>query len=152
MSLFEWLGESFNPGPVGSVDFGRQSRGSRPRIGVLVCFGLAVLLLGLWIYLVLSVWEVSSAAWLVKIALGTVLYLLLGYIAHPKPDYSNIGWMGGLFDNPFRYSDDINRSLIFLTALLLPGRFVSESLVDMVELLVHASQSGPKGGEFKGPE
>lgn len=152
MSLFEWLGESFNPGPVGSVDFGGQSRGSRPRIGVLVCFGLAVLLLGFWIYLVLSIWEVWSAVRLVKIALGTVVYLLLGYTLHPKPDYSNIGWLGGLFDHPFRYSDDINRFLIFLTALLLPGRFVSESLVDMVGLVAHASQSGPKGGEYKGPE
>ena len=152
MSLFEWLGESFNPGPVGSVDFGGQSRGSRPRIWVLVCFGLAVLLLGFWIYLVLGVWEVWSAAELGGIALGTVLYLLLGYAVHPKPDHSNVGWLGGLLDNPFRYSDDINRSLIFLTALLLPGRFVSESLVDMVGLVVHASQSSSKDGEFKGPE
>jgi hypothetical protein len=152
MSLFEWLGESFNPGPVGSVDFGGRSRGNRPRVWVLVCFGLAVMLLGLWIYFVLGVWEVWSAAGLVRIALGTVLYLLLGYIAHPKPDHSNIGWMGGMFDNPFRYSDDINRFLIFMTALFLPGRFVSESLVDMVELVAHASQSGSKSGEFKGPE
>ena len=65
MDLFEWPGESYNPGPVGSVDVGGQSRGSRPRIGVLVRFGLAVLLLGFWIYLVLGVWEVWSAAGLV---------------------------------------------------------------------------------------
>jgi len=152
MSLFEWLAEAYNPGPVGSVELGDQGRGSRPRIGVLVCFGLAVLLLGFWIYLVLGVWEVWSAAELVGIALGTVLYLFLGYTVHPQPDYSNIGWLGGLFDHPFRYSDDINRFLVILTVLLWPGRFVSESLVDMTGLVTHASQPSPKGEEFKGPE
>jgi hypothetical protein len=144
MSLFEWFGESYNPGPVGSVDARGRSRGRRPRVGVIVYFGLAVFLLGLWAYLVLGVWEVRDAAGLAGVALGTGLYLLLGYTLHPKPDMTNVGWAGGLFDHPFRYSDDINRSLIFLTVFLWPGRFVSESLVDMVGLVAHASRTGPK--------
>src|SRR5688572_16941152 len=114
MSLFEWFGESSNPGPVGTVDVETRIRGNRPRIRVLVYFGLAVLVLGLWAYLVLGVWEVGSVEGLAAIALGTGLYLLLGYTVHPKPDMSNVGWAGGLFDHPFRYSDDINRSLMFL--------------------------------------
>jgi hypothetical protein len=129
---------------VGSVDVGGRSRGRRPRIGVVVCFGLAVVLLGLWAYLVLGVWEVWSAEGLAGVALGTGLYLLLGHTVHPKPDLSNVGWMGGLFDHPFRYSDDINRSLIVLTVLIWPGRFLSESLVDMVRLAAHASRTSPK--------
>jgi hypothetical protein len=68
---------------------------SRSKCGVLVCFGLAVLLLGFWIYLVLGVLEVWSAAGLVGIALGTVLYLLLGYTVHPKPTtLSAVSWAG----------------------------------------------------------
>lgn len=39
-------------------------------------------------------------------------------------------WLGGLIDHPFRYSDDINRLLIFLSLLLLPGRMVAMGLID----------------------
>ena len=67
----------------------------------------------------------------------TLLYLVIAYLVHPQPDTSNIGWLGGLMDHPFRYSDDINRFLIFLVIALWPGRFVSESLVDVVLLLAH---------------
>lgn len=141
MGLFEWLGESYNPGPVGTVDIGGRGRKNRPRIAVLVCFGVSVLLLGLWIYLVLGAWAIRSAGGLVGITVSTVLYFLLGYAVHPKPDTSNVGWLGGLFDHPFRYSDDVNRFLIFLTILLWPGRFVSGSLVDMVRLVAHAQRS-----------
>lgn len=31
-----------------------------------------------------------------------------------EPDYNNIGWLGGLIDHPFRFSNDINRNLIFI--------------------------------------
>ena len=149
MSLFEWFGESSNPGPVGTVDVQSRSRGRRPRIGVLVCFGLAAVFLGLWAYFVLGVWGVWSATGLVGVAVGTGGYLFLGYTVHPKPDMSNVGWAGGLFDHPFRYSDDINRSLIFLTVALWPGRFVSESLVDMVGLVTHATRPGPRRNGVK---
>lgn len=152
MNLLEWLGESYNPGPVGQVEVGGRGRGGRPRSGVLVCFGVAALLLGFWIYLVLGFWEIRSAAGLGWIALATGVYLLAGYTVHPTPDYSNVGWLGGLFDHPFRYSDDINRFLIFLTVLLWPGRFVSESLVDMVGLVAHAAQSAAKDVDVGTPE
>lgn len=152
MSLFEWLGESYNPGPVGTVDMGGRGRPGRSRAGVLVCFALAAGVLGLWVYLVVGVWQVWNAAGLTAIGFGTLLYLFLGYTVHPKPDTSNIGWAGGLFDHPFRYSDDINRTLIFLTVALWPGRFVSESLVDMGRLVAHAMRKGPKGGEVERPE
>jgi len=138
MSLFEWLGEGYNPGPVGTVDVGGRRRGNRPRIGVLICFSLSALVLGAWTYVVLSVWEIQSLDALAGILLGTIIYLFLGYTVHPKPDTSNIGWAGGLFDHPFRYSDDINRFLIFLIVVLYPGRFISESLVDMIALVRHA--------------
>ncbi|WP_266213722.1 hypothetical protein [Paraliomyxa miuraensis] len=60
-------------------------------------------------------------------------YLLVAYFIRPRPDFDNIGWLGGLIDNPFRYSDDINRFLMFLMVVLLPGRFVSDSLVELAQ-------------------
>jgi hypothetical protein len=152
MSPLEWLGESHNPGAVGTIDVGVRRRRERPRIGVLVCFVLAVLLLVLWIYVVLGVWQIRSAAGLAGIVLGTVCYLLVAYAVRPAPDASNIGWMGGLFDHPFQYSDDINRFLNFYTLLLLPGRFVSESLVEMRRFAIRASHPGSIGEETGGRE
>jgi hypothetical protein len=157
MSLLEWFGESFDPGEAGTVDVGgrdREERGraKRPRIAVLVCFAFAVALIGLGAYFVVSVYGVPTARGLVWLIFGTVLYLCLSYFVHPKPDTSNIGWMGGLFDHPFRYSDDINRFLIFLVIVLWPGRFISESLVDMVGLAVHAWKSGGGSSVEEDPE
>ena len=140
MSLFEWLGESFNPGSVGSVDVGGQNRSDRSRAMVIVSFLLATALLGGWVYLVLAVFEVRSAAGLVAIGVATLVYLGLGYFVHPKADTSNLGWLGGTMDHPFRYSDDLNRGLLGLMIVLLPGRFVSEGVVDMVRLIGQALQ------------
>ena len=54
----------------------------------------------------------------------------------------NIGWLGGLMDHPFRYSDDINRGLLGLKLILMPGRLIAESVVDMAILLLNARKMG----------
>ncbi len=140
MSLFEWLGESYNPGPTGTVDVGYRSRPDRSRLAVLVCLVLTLILLGIWVYFILGICQVTSPTGLIGLALGTLLYLVLGYTIHPQPDMSNIGWMGGLMDHPFRYSDDVNRFLIFLVIFLWPGRFMAESIVDTGSLLMHVRE------------
>ena len=140
MSLFEWLGESMNPGPIGSVDTGPTDRRDRSRAMVIVCFLLASAALAGWVYLILAVFEVRSPEGQIGCGVATLLYLMLGYFVHPKPDPSNLGWLGGLMDHPFRYSDDINRFLLSLMIVLLPGRFVSEAVVDMVGLMRHAGR------------
>ena len=144
MGLWEWMGESLDPGSFGSVELGGRNRQRTPWWVVLVCFGLAVLLLGLWIYLVLGYWRFRDPLSLIFITLGTIAYLFLGYFCHPNPDTSNMGWMGGLFDNPFRFSDDMNRFWIFLILILYPGRFIAESMVDMVFFLSGPTPPKPK--------
>jgi hypothetical protein len=129
MSLFEWLAESYNPGPIGGVEIGGRSR-ERARWAVVVCFVLAAALLTAWAYVVLFVWQVRSWEWLVINAGAVLVYLLLGYFVHPAPDTENLGMLGGMFDHPFRYSDDLNRQLLFLMVVLWPGRFIAESIVD----------------------
>jgi len=51
---------------------------------------------------------------------------------------AGVGWLGGLVDHPFRYSDDVNRILLFLLVILLPGRFLSETFVDLLRLIRHS--------------
>ena len=53
-------------------------------------------------------------------------------------DMNNLGWAGGLFNKPFRISEDVNRFLLFLKIVLLPGRFVAESCVDVIVLIRNA--------------
>jgi hypothetical protein len=89
---------------------------------------IALLLLGVWVY---SLWTGASSGPVLGAGLFfTGLYLLAAYLIHPKPDTSNVGWLGGFIDHPFRYSDDINRALVFLLILLWPGRLVANGLVD----------------------
>ncbi len=65
----------------------------------------------------------------------TRAYLLIAYFVLPEPDYGNMGWFGGLMDNPFRISDDLNRFLFFLRVLLIPGRFMARSIVNFFVML-----------------
>ncbi len=136
MSLFEWIGESISPGPTGSVDFGRRGRRQGSRAAVLACFVLAAALLGCWIYVLFAVMHAGLLA-----LAGTAVYLLVAYVVHPRPELTNVGWLGGLFDHPFRYSDDVNRFLLFLVVVMWPGRFVAESLVATARLLARTWHS-----------
>jgi hypothetical protein len=54
----------------------------------------------------------------------------------------NLGLLGGAFDHPFRYWDDLNRQLLLLLILLWPGRFIAESIVDTFVLCRFAMKSG----------
>ena len=146
MSLFEWLGESHNPGNVGSVDVGGRDRSRRSRISVLACFLISVAVLGLWGYSLWNGFGLRSLSGIGIASGATLIYLAFAYSVHPQPDMKNVGWLGGLVDHPFRYSDDINRFLIFLVVILWPGRFLTESLVDSLRLFRHAREHGPRSG------
>lgn len=130
MGLFEIIGESFNPGSTGSVGIGGRQRPPRSNGERMVRFIIAsILLLGSVTGLCYLVWPLTLTA-LAAIFGGLALYLLLGYFVRPRADTENLGLAGGLIDNPFRYSDDINRSLLFFQIVLWPGRFIGESYVD----------------------
>ena len=73
----------------------------------------------------------------IALLLCSTLYIIAGLNVHPSPDTSNLGWAGGLFNDPFRISDDINRSLLLFAVFLAPGRFAGEAIADMAHLLVH---------------
>jgi len=47
-----------------------------------------------------------------------------------------------LIDHPWRYSDDINRTLLTAQCFLGPGRFIAESLLDVRELFKERQEAG----------
>jgi hypothetical protein len=87
---------------------------------------------------------VGGAAWLAvknqvpmtdpRVLGGLAAYLLVAWLIRPQPDTSNLGWLGGLVNNPFRVSDDWNRFLLFVAIVLGPGRVVTEALEDSLRL------------------
>lgn len=146
MSFFEWLGESYDPGPSGEAQFGARPRGRQTRRGVLVRGFVSLGLLGLLGFIMYHQMGIREFQTYRNAGLGMLVYSLIAYFVHPEPDTSNVGWLGGLVDHPFRYSDDVNRILVFLLLFLLPGRFVSEALVDLIRLIRHSGwKSRPPG-------
>ena len=125
MGLFEFLGERHNPGPVGGLEVRPPDRaGNAPALRAVI----AVTLLGGWLVLLWR-WTSSTETFVAGIGVS-VGYLIVAYFVRPTPNYSNVGLLGGLIDHPFRFSDDVNRFLIFLQALLWPGRFISAAIID----------------------
>ncbi|HUE69552.1 MAG TPA: hypothetical protein VMP01_01580 [Pirellulaceae bacterium] len=77
------------------------------------------------------------------VSLGILLiYIGVSFFCRPKCNSDNMGWFGGMANDPFQYSDNINRFLFQLHMLLGPGRFAAETLLDVCTL----------AGLAKGPE
>lgn len=133
MWLLEWLGERRNPGPVGTFETG-EPEPARGHPGT-IFLKAALALIGA-IAVGLPIAETAQTPkdriWL---ALATILYFAVAYWVTPRPDRSNMGLASGLFDHPFRLSDDTNRILAILAILLWPGKFVTVSLRDLVRYL-----------------
>lgn len=132
MSFLEWFLKPANPGPVGSLEVNspEPDDDEPPKkwlIWLAIIAGLILVGIGLcWTFydfLYTTGWHIS----LKLCALG--LYMLISHSVTARPDYTNVGWLGGLMDNPFRISDDYNRLLIYLQALLLPGKLMAYSLI-----------------------
>lgn len=127
MSLFEWMGESHNPGPVGDFEPGaplpviasKRMLYARGVIG-------AALILG-------ALYAIVTSGDPPILLIIFAIYLLMAYFVRPRPDYSNFGWLGGFMDHPFRWSDDVNRGMAFTRIVLFPGLFAVVSVRDMIQ-------------------
>ena len=76
----------------------------------------------------------SQRGWLI-VAGATLGYVIVAHVVRIHPDTSDLGLFGGLIDNPFSISDDINRLMLFFQILLLPGRLIAESLLGIGRLI-----------------
>ncbi len=122
MSLFEWFFERKNPGPKGHAEMGIQAN----PVGEMANWQKLLLLIiggAIWIGYFYLFTLVNDSNVLSLIIFG-VIYLALSLFIHPKPNVNNMGWAGGLIDNPFRWSDDVNRFLLFFEGFLFPGKLM----------------------------
>lgn len=70
-----------------------------------------------------------------------LIYSGLAFFFRPEPNTDNLGYCGGAYNDPTKISDDLNRGLLDLHIALGPGRFASETLLDVCVLC------GIAGGE-----
>jgi hypothetical protein len=138
MGWLEWLGESMDPRSWGSVTFGVPHDNDDvdgPSVpGVIIRFAVAAGVLTTTYYLLFAyVLPLTWKAFGITFAI-LLVYLLTSCLVRPEPEMDNLGWLGGLMDDPFHYSDDTSRFLLFHLIVLWPGRFLAGALVGLVRL------------------
>jgi hypothetical protein len=138
LGILQWLGEAINPGPVGTIEFHRPQKKRRKRVVAILRLLFSIGLMLIWQNVLLP--EIAKGDGTVRnwLLLGTLGYLVASYFIHPKPDYQNLGLFWGLIDNPFRMSDNLNRWLVTLEVILMPGSFVAVSVVEFIELIIYS--------------
>lgn len=133
MSFIEWLLEPANPGPVSKLETNSHEpdNDDKPPRKWLIWLAVVIgwLVLGVAFYWVFQdLFHEETKSILVKLG-NLALYILTGHFVTAKPNYTNVGWLGGVIDNPFRISDDYNRWLVFIEVILLPGKLMAYSLI-----------------------
>ena len=73
-----------------------------------------------------------------------IVYTLIAFVIRPEPNTDNMGWGGGLANDPFQASDNVNRFLWKAHCVLGPGRFTAETFLDTC-LLVGLLRTAEEG-------
>lgn len=75
--------------------------------------------------------------WKATLATAGILLIYIGiaFFLRPEANADNMGWCGGFGNDPFQYSDNVNRFLFKLHMLLGPGRFAAETMLDACALV-----------------
>ena len=129
MWIFEIIGELINPSPVGKVELNDDDYDIRQKL-IPIRFIISLIIIGIIEYLFVFQMEyLNNFSELLKVNAFLIFYLLIAYKMSIRPDYDNLGWVPFLINNPFRFSDNINRFLVILNLLLTPGKFISKSIV-----------------------
>ncbi len=133
MGLLEILFKRSNPRAIGEVTINKQ-KPEEPQVRVLsIKLIISIVIIGFMFYV--TVLRNLNSGSVIGFIIVLTVYCLYGYVIMPKPDYSNMGWAGGRFDNPFRRSDNINRFLRGLKIALYPGRFIATTFVQVFLLI-----------------
>lgn len=127
MSLLEWFFERRNPGPIGSVEAAAPNTDALTPVQFMLRMAFAAIITFTAVRLIISADDRVMASAIFAV------YLAAGYIVRPRPDHSNTG-IFGFIDHPLKWSDDMNRFLVFLRVVLLPGRITAAALRDLVLL------------------
>jgi len=124
VSLFEYLGDN-NSEDVGTVEKAEHKKEISLTPSVITKGIIGITLLGLIEWGII----VSGYPFILNILL--LIYLVISYNVNPKPRMDKLGMLGGLIDHPFKYTDDINRTMFFLKIVLFPGRIIGIPIVEL---------------------
>ncbi|MCK3685604.1 hypothetical protein [Maribellus sp. YY47] len=128
MSVFEIIGELINPGQVGEIDLNDNGKNYHKKF-INIRFAISLIILGLIEYLFLNQPKhYSDFGYILRVNAIIFIYLLISFKIRVRPNSENLGWVPFLIDNPFRISDDINRFLVIINVLFMPGKCVSTSI------------------------
>ena len=119
MGIFEFLGDNRKEN-VGTIEIEEREFKEESFLAAFLKF-------------LASAAAIALVAVLARPSLGYSLlllaYLALGYGLRIEPNTRDLGLLGGLLDHPFKYTDDLNRALLWAKILLFPGRLVATPIV-----------------------
>lgn len=139
---YEYAHEHASRDEVGSIEINDQyvTRRKPAWLVLLKVLGLAVMVAAAIGLAYPSLRQVLPALQSAAVIAGVILiYSGLAFFIRPEPNIDNLGYCGGGMNDPTKISDDINRGLLDLHMVLGPGRFASETLLDLCVLLGIAS-------------
>lgn len=85
------------------------------------------------------------------VAGGMLIYTGIAFFVRPEPNTDNLGFGGGLANDPFQSSDNVNRFLWRAHCVLGPGRFTAETLLDLCVLVGIAKGSEVAEDQVENP-
>jgi hypothetical protein len=150
-SLLEFQGQSSLLHKSGTVEFNTEYHTQKKPVWLVllkVLGTLAMVAVGAAIA-VPSLLELKFPVWQAGVitAGGMLVYTGIAFFFRPEPNTDNLGFGGGMANDPFQASDNVNRFLWRLHCVLGPGRFTAETLLDVCVLIGIA-----KGDEVAGVE
>lgn len=127
--------ELINPKPIRDVSFDNHNANCK---FILFHFAFSLVIIIAIEYLFLfKDGHFNGIIDILKLNSLAVAYVLVAGLVNTKPDYNNLGWVPFLVDNPFRISDNGNRFLVLVNVFLLPGKYLSKSIVDFCRFMRH---------------
>lgn len=135
--MLEYLGNN-DPDDVGFMELNthdykvrsKRSKVVRGVIATLMLFGLEIVMFKFFI------------GGIIVSELVLAVYLSLGYLLKISPNTEKMGLFGTILDHPFKYTDDQNRTLLYLKLFFTPGRFITTSIADLLKLIIRKAKSG----------
>ena len=73
----------------------------------------------------LGTWAIYAGVWVVA--------LIIGRYVEFCPDYDDLGWFGGLADDPFSWTDNQHRSLLWCKLFFVIPGFVVDTFADTLD-------------------
>jgi hypothetical protein len=131
MGLVKFKSETSKPGKSGTIDISKRTREKHLGILIIKTFLSLAIIVGFYYIAFGTSFQIKE---ILTFIASMIIYCTAGYYIMPKPDYSNLGWLGGLINNPFRISDNFNRILVFIKVILLPGRLISITVYSWITI------------------